>query len=292
MRKSQRLVGQPPEDSNPQHLSQLLSIRSSRRGLMGSLTRTINQILMHLNSGDIQTVTNLQNRMMDTFMKFRAINTEYMSLETDPRKVRECEEVEQREANRISEVEKEIRLRMRSRSFASSNNPAIFLDDIPVDQASIGSGGSGYESPRYYEGRQSTPFPVERTRSIRLPTPPSVSSLTAKPRSSFRRLRQTPPSESYSDSLSHSSATVVVDNQAAISRPQSVCFQPIDKFIDDLIEGEETCLAGLSKPLTASAALRYEFESKTLPVVELTNFNGDSSKWPEFIENFSRRIHF
>ena len=229
---------------------------------------------------------------MDTFMKFRAINTEYMSLETDPRKVRECEEVEQREANRISEVEKEIRLRMRSRSFASSNNPAIFLDDIPVDQASIGSGGSGYESPRYYEGRKSTPFPVERTRSIRLPTPPSVSSLTAKPRSSFRRLRQTPPGESYSDSLSHSSATVVVDNQAAISRPQSVCFQPIDKFIDDLIEGEETCLAGLSKPLTASAALRYEFESKTLPVVELTKFNGDSSKWPEFIENFSRRIHF
>ena len=175
---------------------------------------------------------------------------------------------------------------------AHSIDSASFLDEISVDQASIVSDGSRIDSPRYYEERQSTPFTVERTHSVRLPTPPTVSSLTAKPRSSFRRLRQIPPSEPYSNSLGHSSATVVVANQAAAPRPQGVLLQPIDQFIDDLIEGEETCVAGLSNPLTASAALRYEFESKTLPVVELTKFNGDSSKWPEFIENFSRRIHF
>ena len=68
--------------------------------------------------------------------------------------------------------------------------------------------------------------------------------------------------------------------------------QPIDKFIDDLIEGEETTLTGGSRTVTASSALRHEFESKNLPAIELVKFNGDSSKWPEFIENFSRRIHF
>ena len=124
--------------------------------------------------------------------------------------------------------------------------------------------------------------------------------MTAKPRSSFRRLRQTPCSDTssdslsdFSDSLGNSSRTFLLANRSGTLRPQrSVLLKPIDKFIDDLIEGEETCLAGLSNPVTASSALRYEFESKTLPVVELTKFNDESSKWPEFIENFSRRIHF
>ena len=99
MQKSQRLSGQSPEYLESQDVIQLTTIRNSRRGLMGSLTRTINQILAHLNSGDIQNATALQHRMMDTYMKFRAANTEYMSLEKDLRKIRECEEVEQRETH-------------------------------------------------------------------------------------------------------------------------------------------------------------------------------------------------
>ena len=293
MRKSQRLAGHPPEDSDFEYANRLVTVRNSRRGLMGSLTRTINQILLYLNSGDMQKATTLQHRMMDIYAKFRAANTEYMSIETDLRKVRECEEIEQRETNRISEVEKEIRKRLKSKSASGSDSSSSsLLDGIPFDATSNGDGGQDYNSQRYFEGKTSTPFHNFSNQSL-VPKPPSVSSLTAKPRSSFRRLRQTPCSEAHSDSLGHSSRTFLLANQSGTPRPQKGVFlQSIDKFIDDLIEGEETCLAGLSNPVTASAVLRYEFESKTLPVVELIKFNGESSKWPEFIENFSRRIHF
>lgn len=68
--------------------------------------------------------------------------------------------------------------------------------------------------------------------------------------------------------------------------------EPVDKFIDRLIEGEETALPNDSRVVSASSALHHEFESKNLPAIELVQFSGDSSTWPEFIENFSRRIHF
>ncbi|XP_066921098.1 uncharacterized protein [Clytia hemisphaerica] len=233
MRRSNRIAGQQPaEDPQMYELNKLVSLRNSRRAQLSSLTRVINQILICLNEGDVQNAFVLQETMLTTYLKFRATNTEYMSMETDPKKIQECEDSERRESNRITEVEREIRGRTR----ASSGNSAQ-----SEYAGSCGSGGSGYHSPSYFNGRSSSPR-SENIQNFRFPNP-------------------SPPSS-------------------------------IDNFIDDLVEGEETCLAGLSNPVTASAALRYEFESKTLPIIELTKFNGDSAKWPEFIENFSRRVHF
>ncbi|XP_066912482.1 uncharacterized protein, partial [Clytia hemisphaerica] len=294
MRRSNRIAGQQPaEDPQMYELNKLVSLRNSRRAQLSSLTRVINQILICLNEGDVQNAFVLQETMLTTYLKFRATNTEYMSMETDPKKIQECEESERRESNRIAEVEREIRGRTRASSVYSSSQGSSENSAQSEYAGSCGSGGSGYHSPSYFNGRSSSPR-SENIQNFRFPnpSPPSVSSVTAKSRSSFRRLRQIPSKVAFSDSLSQSSGTYVTQNPTAATKPQKTFLQSIDNFIDDLVEGEETCLAGLSNPVTASAALRYEFESKTLPIIELTKFNGDSAKWPEFIENFSRRVHF
>ena len=294
MRRSNRIAGQDPaEDSQLRLLNKLVSLRNSRRAQLSGLTRVINQILMCLNGGDIQNVLALQETMLATYLKFRATNTEYLSLETDQRKIHEWEETERRESNRIAEVEREIRSRTRSSSIRSSSQGSSGTYAQSRCTSGGGSGGSGYDSPNYFNARTSS-LRSHNVQNARFPnpSPPTVSSVTAKSRSSFRRLRQTPSKEVFSDSLSQSSGTYVTQNPTSVSKPQKTFLQSIDSFIDDLVEGEETCLAGLSNPVTASAALRYEFESKTLPIIELTKFNGDSAKWPEFIENFSRRVHF
>ena len=66
---------------------------------------------------------------------------------------------------------------------------------------------------------------------------------------------------------------------------------PIDKFIDFLIEGEETQIPENLRGVKPQEALQREFESRNLPPVPLIRFNGDASKWPEFIENFYTRVH-
>ena len=68
--------------------------------------------------------------------------------------------------------------------------------------------------------------------------------------------------------------------------------EPTDSFIDNLIEGEETVLE-YNHTLTMSSLLviKHEFESRSLPTIELMKFNGDASKWPEFITNFKNRVH-
>ena len=38
--------------------------------------------------------------------------------------------------------------------------------------------------------------------------------------------------------------------------------------------------------------LKAAYESRNLPSIELYKFSGDPSKWPEFIENFSKHVHF
>ena len=69
--------------------------------------------------------------------------------------------------------------------------------------------------------------------------------------------------------------------------------EPVDKFIDSLIEGQETVLSeSYLNKLDGVSALRFECETRTLPPIELRHFSGDSSKWPEFIENFKNRVHY
>ena len=66
--------------------------------------------------------------------------------------------------------------------------------------------------------------------------------------------------------------------------------EPIDKFVDDLIEGQETKLNEYEF-FSTTKILRLECESRSLPAIELMRFDGMSSKWPEFIENFKSRVH-
>ena len=68
--------------------------------------------------------------------------------------------------------------------------------------------------------------------------------------------------------------------------------EPIDEFIDKLVEGEETVLPinNLAN-LTVMNALHQELESRQLPPIELMTFDGNPSQWPEFIADFKERVH-
>lgn len=43
--------------------------------------------------------------------------------------------------------------------------------------------------------------------------------------------------------------------------------------------------------VTTTKVLRWEYESRNLPTIELTRFDGSPKQWPEFIENFKKRVH-
>ena len=59
--------------------------------------------------------------------------------------------------------------------------------------------------------------------------------------------------------------------------------ETIDKFIDDLVEGEETVLESKINSLTVHEVLRP---------IDLRHFNRFLAYWPEFIESFRSKIHF
>ena len=60
-----------------------------------------------------------------------------------------------------------------------------------------------------------------------------------------------------------------------------------------LNEGQETLiLSDACNKFDALTFLKAEYESRNLPSIELYKFSGDPSKWPEFIENFSKHVHF
>ncbi|XP_057291781.1 uncharacterized protein LOC130614338 [Hydractinia symbiolongicarpus] len=67
-------------------------------------------------------------------------------------------------------------------------------------------------------------------------------------------------------------------------------YQPIDKFIDDLIEGQETIIED-ANAITTARVLRWEYGSRNLPVIDLFRFDGSPNKWPEFVENFKSTVH-
>ena len=49
--------------------------------------------------------------------------------------------------------------------------------------------------------------------------------------------------------------------------------ETIDKFVDDLVEGEESVLGSKNDSLTVHEVLRQEFDSKHLPPIELRHFD-------------------
>ena len=66
---------------------------------------------------------------------------------------------------------------------------------------------------------------------------------------------------------------------------------PIDKFIEDLIEGEETSIKIEAISMDMQLALKQECKARHLPAVELMCFNGNPVFWSEFIDNFYQNVH-
>ena len=69
--------------------------------------------------------------------------------------------------------------------------------------------------------------------------------------------------------------------------------EPIDKFIDELLEGQEVSSSELdpTPALSIANALKKELESRHLPLVDFLTFYGNPNKWPKFIENFKTRVY-
>ena len=83
-----------------------------------------------------------------------------------------------------------------------------------------------------------------------------------------------------------------ITNLQAPPSPQPTKQEPVDQFIDDLIEGQETSLKFDHPSVSLQLALKQEYESRHLPPIQLRRFDGDPSAWPEFIQNFRNRVHF
>ena len=85
-----------------------------------------------------------------------------------------------------------------------------------------------------------------------------------------------PSDHSYSDILTSSSHQI----------------EPVDLFIDRLVEGQETILESTSnEKITVLSAVHQQLEARNLPPIELLTFDGNPGSWSEFIENFKIMIH-
>ena len=67
--------------------------------------------------------------------------------------------------------------------------------------------------------------------------------------------------------------------------------EPVDAFIDNLIEGKESIIQDVNKVFPTSLLLQREFETRDLPTINLMSFGGDSKQWTNFIQNFKHRVH-
>ena len=66
---------------------------------------------------------------------------------------------------------------------------------------------------------------------------------------------------------------------------------PIDKFLDDFIEGGEASIKVETRSMDMQLALKQEYEAKHLPAMELMRFNWNPVFWPEFIDNSDQNVH-
>ena len=66
---------------------------------------------------------------------------------------------------------------------------------------------------------------------------------------------------------------------------------PVNKFIDDLVEGVETSFKAKSASMNLQLLLQQEYEMRNLPAIELIRFDRSPAKWPEYIHSFHQNIH-
>ena len=83
-----------------------------------------------------------------------------------------------------------------------------------------------------------------------------------------------------------------IDHISLDSSFSSQQIEPIDLFIDLLVEGQEIILdTSSSENITVLSAVHQDLEAKNLPPIELLTFHGNPSCWSEFIENFNIMVH-
>ena len=195
MRRSRRFTGYEQEDKSD--LQKLISLRNTRRGLIGRLTRIINMIYQSLSEEDVQHGTKLHHDLLECYHKFKAINNEYLRYETDASRLQENEMVEQREARRLAEVEKLIRSQI-NEDVPEEASQTSFLNVNPSDSAS--NGGDDHSSLPSHESHFSPNnsladwgnFDSHGQNNVRFaPKPPSVKSSMRSGLKHFRRVAPT-----------------------------------------------------------------------------------------------------
>ena len=97
---------------------------------------------------------------------------------------------------------------------------------------------------------------------------------------------------------SNSNAETVYDiaafdtqNKINDNPPFSVIHESPDEFIDHLVEGEEMSLGIKTSSVNLHFTLKQDYETRSLPPIELCCFSGNPCEWPEFIGNFHTRVH-
>ena len=84
-----------------------------------------------------------------------------------------------------------------------------------------------------------------------------------------------------------------VTDKINLESVESYTPEPVDQFIDYLIEGKETVIGGKEETnLNLIKTLHQELETRNLPMVNLVSFDGNPCNWPEFIADFKSRVHF
>jgi len=97
-----------------------------------------------------------------------------------------------------------------------------------------------------------------------------------------------PKKESGSEGIS-SSRQPMVTRSGVIQSSKIAC--PVDVWISDLVEFEETRLSSAVHEMSITDAL-YKLEaSKDIPIIKLVPFNGSPLRYVEFIEQFRIHIH-
>ena len=76
-----------------------------------------------------------------------------------------------------------------------------------------------------------------------------------------------------------------------LSNPNYNIPKSVNHFIDLLVEVQETKLGIQRKEATTTSLLQMELDWKNLPPIELTPFDGNHCKWPDFIQNLKIWIH-
>ena len=101
------------------------------------------------------------------------------------------------------------------------------------------------------------------------------------------------PSEYTSETVVDKSTTFFDDLQNPTgNKTHDKAAQSIDSFIDELVEGEEGLFASQKRTsVKLTSMLQQEVDLHNLPPIPSITFDGNPSKWPEFIEKIFTRVH-